>query len=107
MFRFKCGSNVFFFFAYKYAISVELKVNDEILRLRKGYVYPEEGFIKFYKLQNVTLSQSIFQKRRKLMSITFYTASGSETMYHISASEAYRLYNYALYKIESSTKSWM
>lgn len=95
------------FFSYKYALSVSLKVNDEVLRLRKGYVYPQESFIKFYKLQNVALTQSIFQKRRGLMSVRFYTASGSETMYHLPMQQAYNLYNYALYKIESSEKSWM
>lgn len=95
------------FFIYEFYLSVGLAVNSEMLILRKGWVYPSRVALKFYKLQDVKFSQSIFQKRRKLASITFYTAAGDEQMPHIPEGEALQLYNYALYKIESSEKEWM
>ncbi len=95
------------FFIYKYYKSVELSVNGEMLFLSKGWVYPSTLALKFFKLQNVTLSQSIFQKRRGLASITFYTAAGDETMPHIPLQEAREIYNYVLYKIQQDSRSWM
>lgn len=95
------------FFIFKFYRSVGLAVNPEMLILRKGWVYPSRVALKFYKLQDIKFSQSIFQKRRKLASITFYTAAGDEVMPHIPEEEALQLYNYALYKIESSEKEWM
>ncbi len=95
------------FFIYRYYHSVKLVLMPEVLELKKGWFYPSATYVKFYKLQNVKLKQSIFQKRRKLMSITFYTAAGDVTMPHLKAEEAKAIYNYCLYKIESSTQSWM
>lgn len=95
------------FFGYRYSKTVNLQLNQEVLVLRKGWVYPQSNILSFYKLQNVKLSQSIFQKRRKLMHLTFHTASGSLRMPHIPEAIAKELYNFALYKIESSNRSWM
>ncbi len=95
------------FFILKYYRSVKLNVNREMLFLTKGWVFPSTLALKFYKMQNVTLSQSIFQKRRGLASITFYTAAGDESMPHLPIKEAQEIYNYVLYKIQSDGRSWM
>lgn len=95
------------FFIWKYYHSVELSINRQMIFLQKGWVYPSTLALKFFKLQNVTLSQSIFQKRRGLASITFYTAAGDEVMPHIPLEEAREIYNYVLYKIESDSRGWM
>ncbi len=95
------------FFILKYYRSIKLSINREMLFLTKGWVFPSTLALKFYKMQNVTLSQSIFQKRRGLASITFYTAAGDETMPHLPMEEARELYNYVLYKIQSDGRSWM
>ncbi len=95
------------FFILKYYRSVKLSVNRDMLFLTKGWVFPSTLALKFYKMQNVTLSQSIFQKRRGLATITFYTAAGDETMPHLPIEEARELYNYILYKIQSDARSWM
>lgn len=95
------------FFIFKYYKSVGLAINKDTLITRKGWVFPSTGILKFYKLQNVQFVQSIFQKRRNLASVTFFTAAGSESMPHIPEGEARQIYNYVLYRIESSEKSWM
>ncbi len=95
------------FFVYRYCQSVQLNLMPEILEIKKGWFYPSVNYIKLYKLQNVKLKQSLFQKHRKLMNITFYTAAGDITMPHLTVDEAKTIFNYSLYKIESSDKNWM
>ncbi|MDZ7849006.1 MAG: PH domain-containing protein [Owenweeksia sp.] len=95
------------FFIYKYYQSVGLAINRDTLLLKKGWVYPGHQIVKFYKLQSVSWSQSIFQKRRGLASIHFYTAAGDLSMPHIPLGEAYQVYNYCLYKIETDKRGWM
>lgn len=94
-------------FIYRYYRSIKLSVQQEMFILQKGWVFPSTLYLKFYKLQNVKLRQSVFQKSRGLASLTFYTAAGDETMPHIPLQEAREIYNYSLYKIESSVQSWM
>ena len=91
----------------RYQKSVKLAVNPVGIRLKKGWIFPGTTLMEFYKLQNVKLSQSIFQKRRGLMSLAFHTAAGSEVMPHLPESFARELYDYCLYRIEVSDKSWM
>ncbi len=95
------------FFIYKYQKSISLKINKEDVILRKGWVYPSRLILQFYKLQDVEFSQSIFQKRRGLASVTFFTAAGDESMPHIPVETARVIYDYCVFKIESSRRSWM
>lgn len=95
------------YFIFRYYRSVGMAVNRDLVIIKKGWVFPEKLALKFYKLQDVRFSQSIFQKRRNLASITFYTAAGEEKMPHIPKQEALEVYNYCLYKIESSEEKWM
>lgn len=92
---------------HRYQQSVWLGINPSGLRFNKGWIFPNGAFIAYHKLQNVSLSQSIFQMRRGLATLQFYTAAGQEVMPHLSVNEAKALYNYCLYRIESSTEKWM
>jgi putative membrane protein len=95
------------YWVYQYQQSVQLRLNTAVIEIKKGWVFPSHVSMKHYKLQNVSLQQSIFQKRRNLATLTLHTAAGSEVMPHISYQAAITLYNYLLYKIESSDKGWM
>lgn len=95
------------FFIRKYFYSVFMMVSSEMLMLKRGWVYPVRVAMPLYKLQNVKLTQSIFQKQRNLASLTFYTAAGAEGFAHLPYHEAEELYNFLLYKIESSDRGWM
>lgn len=95
------------FFIKRYFYSVFMMVSSEMLILKKGWVFPGRVAIPLYKLQNVKLTQSIFQKRRNLASLTFYTAAGAEGFKHLPFEEAVELYDFLLYKIESTNKGWM
>ncbi|AEV31331.1 putative membrane protein [Owenweeksia hongkongensis DSM 17368] len=95
------------FFIKKYFFSVSMLVSSEMLILKKGWVFPSRVALPLYKLQNVKLTQSIFQKQRNLASVTFYTAAGVEGFKHLPFEEAVELYDFLLYKIEVEDRGWM
>ena len=94
-------------FSIKYASKLHLDVDLEVMRLHKGWLFPKTEVVKYYKLQSVTMRQNVFQKRRNVAHLDFYTASGSMRMSQLDAAVAVELYNYILYKIEDSDESWM
>ncbi|PTM04469.1 MAG: hypothetical protein DA405_07235 [Bacteroidetes bacterium] len=95
------------FFSYRYFLSYKVKVNPDFILIKRGWVFPSTLLIPNYKLQNISLKQSIFQKRRAVASLQLYTAAGGESISHLPYNEAYELYNYLLYCIESSKLKWM
>jgi putative membrane protein len=95
------------FFSFKYYKSVGVHWNAEMLTLNKGYVFPKTYFLKFFKMQNVSLRQSFLQKPRGLAHLVFHTAAGDLRMPHMPYETAKQLYDYMLYRIESSNESWM
>lgn len=91
----------------RYQRSVKMMVNPVAVHLHSGWFTRQTRILEYYKLQNVALSQSFFQRRRGLMSLHFYTASGQESMPHLPEGLARKLYDYCLYRIGSSRKPWM
>lgn len=94
-------------FAYKYACSMHLECNEDVIQLKKGWIFPKTEIIKYYKLQNLRLHQNVFQKKRKTVHLDFYTAAGNLRMWELNEGVAQELYNYILYKVESSNQNWM
>ncbi len=95
------------FFSYKYYKSVKLTWNEDLIILERGYIFPKRFIFNFYKLQNVALGQTFFQKPRKIMHLHLHTAAGDLRMPHIPQATAEALFTYILYKIETSNQSWM
>lgn len=96
-----------YLWVFHYYRSIEFRINQEIIEIKKGYVFPSMVSLAHFKLQNIQYRQSYFQRRRGLATLNFYTASGSESMPHLPEHLAKQLYNYLLYKIEDSQRSWM
>lgn len=94
-------------FIKRYFYSVSMMVSAEMLILKKGWVFPTRVAMPLYKLQNVQLTQSVFQKKRNLASLTLHTAAGTEAFKHIPYQEALELFDYLLYKIEVEDRGWM
>ncbi|MBI9035668.1 MAG: PH domain-containing protein [Bacteroidales bacterium] len=84
-----------------------LQINTEQIKTSSGTFGQKWTQIELFKLQNIQYNQSIFQKRKKLASLTIFTASGSISIPFIKDDLAKELYGYLLYKIESTEKSWM
>lgn len=95
------------FFIFQYYRSVNMAMNEHLVILRKGWVFPSSQMFKFGKMQDITFHQSFFQKRRRLASLRFHTAAGDARMMHIPENQAMEIYNYALYKIETYEGGWM
>ncbi len=81
--------------------------NKELLLIGKGRVETHVTYLPFFKVQNIKIKQTIFQKRRKVVNLVLQTASGKITLPCIEENRAITLYNYILYKVESSKESWM
>lgn len=95
------------FLSGKYFQHYQIKVSGDFVQIRRGWIFPSVVFIPNYKLQNLSLKQTIFQKRRNVASLSLYTAAGGETLLHLRKEEAQELYNYLLFCIESSREKWM
>tara|TARA_R110002050_G_scaffold52190_1_gene119372 strand:- start:11210 stop:12742 length:1533 start_codon:yes stop_codon:yes gene_type:complete len=102
-----CYLALVLFFSYRYFLSYKVKVNPDFTLIKRGWVFPTTLLIPNYKLQNISLKQSIFQKRRAIASLQLYTAAGGENISHLPYNEAHELYNYLLFCIESSKLKWM
>jgi len=91
----------------KYYQSILLKVYPEGLKISKGWIFPNTVDLKLFKVQNVELTQSIFQERRDLATVVIHTASGSFEVPFLKKPLAHSLTNFLLYKVEVSNKKWM
>ncbi len=82
-------------------------VSEEGIRTTQGIIGSSDILLKWYKVQSVKIKQSIFQKRRGLADIVFYTAGGAVSIPYIEFEKATQLKNYVLYKVEVSKEKWM
>ncbi|QOD60755.1 PH domain-containing protein [Polaribacter haliotis] len=81
--------------------------NDDLLLLGSGSIETHKTYLPFFKVQNVKLKQTIFQARKNVADIVFQTASGKIKIPCIQLENAQKIYNYTLFKVETSKKSWM
>jgi putative membrane protein len=95
------------FLAYKYGKSVVIDIQDDVVVVNKGWIFPQRFVLPLYKAQSVSFVQSIFLKRRKLATCIFYTASGSVSMRFLPEDTVKLLYNFILFRTESYRGSWM
>lgn len=90
-----------------YVKNYRLYFDRDALQVHSGVWGRSEKILQWYKIQKVTIQQSIYQKNKGLASITCYTAAGNIRIPFIKLEEANLLKNYALYKIESTARSWL
>ena len=81
-------------------------VNADALIRRKGLLDKQLDIFLLRKVQRVTLTQSRYQRRKALATLTFYLASGRVKLPYVALDRAETVRDYVLYKVESSTKSW-
>jgi putative membrane protein len=81
--------------------------NDDLLLVAQGTVETHKTYVPFFKVQNIALKQTIFQAKKNVADIVLQTASGKVKIPCISIEKAQQLYNYTLFKVETSQKSWM
>jgi putative membrane protein len=81
--------------------------NENILVLNSGSIETHRTYLPFFKVQNIQLKQTILQANREVVDVVFQTASGKIKIPCISMASAQEIYNYTLFKVETSIKSWM
>lgn len=84
-----------------------LSFSDELVKIGSGIIGTQTTYLEIYKIQSIRVSQSLFQKRRNLSSLTIYTASGSLKIKYLEAHHVRELTNFLMYKIESSHQEWI
>ena len=96
---------IIFFLAYKRR---GFRISESQLEITKGHISKTIYQLQNYKIQSVKFRQNILVKRRGLADVIIYSASGENlTVPYIPEKLAMNLYNFLLYKIESTEKSWM
>ncbi len=83
------------------------EINDELLKNNKGVFGNHREMVQLYKVQAVKISQSWYQRRKKLANIHLYTAAGAIKIPFITLEKAEALENFVLYKVESNDVNWM
>lgn len=83
------------------------KLSSSLLQVGSGAFETHLTFLPFFKIQNIKIKQTFFQKRYQVADVVFQTASGKIKIPCINEKIAIQIHNYTLYKVESSVKSWM
>ena len=105
----------FFFLLLPYAFWVNLVyqkrfrlyLSPEAFQINSGSWGKESQVAQWYKIQYVQLKQSIYQRHKQLATVVIHTAGGRIKIPYIEEELARMITNYALYKVESSTRSWI
>jgi putative membrane protein len=91
----------------KYVDTISLKTNGEVIQYSSGWLFTQRTLLMLYKVQSVKMSQSIFQEKRGTAHLTLFTAGGPLRLRFLPEELAQQLYDYFLYKVETSDQSWM
>ena len=83
------------------------KVSNQFLLTGKGMVETHTTYLEKFKVQNIKLKQTIFQRRSHVADVIFQTASGKIILPCIAYKDAMKLYNETLVEVQTNTKSWM
>jgi len=84
-----------------------LFVFEDMLYLKKGMLGETHTVMLLYKLQSVTVKQSIYQRQHALASMVLHTAGGNIYLNYLELADAQKLADLVLFKTESENKSWM
>lgn len=84
-----------------------LWVFDEEVLIRRGFLGEDYLLLQWYKLQSVSLKQSMYERRHELATLVLHTASGRIRVPFIPLATAQALFNYTLYQVERSQRPWM
>ena len=81
--------------------------DEELLLIGSGTIETHVTYLPFFKVQNIKLKQSYFQERKNIADVIFQTASGKIKIPCLSKDLALQIYNFTLFKVETSKQSWM
>ena len=85
----------------------KLQLHQDYLISSSGIFGTKHRMLEIYKMQSVKLSQSFYQWRKDLATVTMYTASGDVSIPFIPIDKAQEVRDYLLWRIESDHRGWM
>lgn len=95
------GTSIFYHKNWKFHLS------EKGVLTESGIFGTSFTLLKWYKIQSVKVRQSIYQRRKEVADLYFYTASGEVKIPYIPLEKALVIKNFVLYKVESSQENWM
>lgn len=93
--------------AFVFRRNFQLFVAPDALQVNSGIWGRETKIVRWYKIQQVFLKQSIYQRRKELATLQLSTAGGTITIPYIPLKLAQQIQDYALYEVERSARAWM
>lgn len=90
-----------FFSAAVYQRKFQLYTHPDALQIISGVWGKEVEVLKWYKIQVPEIKRSLYQRRTGLATVKLHTAGGVVTIPYIDYELALKIYNWALYKVES------
>lgn len=98
---------LFYFWTGSYYQSIRASLSDQFLTIERGYIFRSFTKMEVHKVQNITIKQSLFQKRRNVYNVVVHTAAGSKTIPYLPSNDALLLTNKLLYLVEHQNLAWM
>lgn len=93
--------------AYAFRRNFRFYIGREALQVDSGTWGRKTQIVKWYKGQQITLRQSIYQRAHALATLQLSTAGGTITIPFIPLELAQQIRDYALYEVEKSDTPWM
>lgn len=93
--------------AFLYKKKFQLSTSSEALLINESVWGIGKLLLKWYKIQNVYLNQSLHQRSKNLATIVLDTSGGAVKIPYIALAAAQAIMNYSLYQIEHENKRWM
>lgn len=81
--------------------------NKDMLVIGSGQIATSTTYFEHFKLQHIKMKQTFFQNKKDVVNMVIQTASGKIILPCVKTSKAIEMYNFMLYKSETSTKKWM
>ena len=98
---------MFYFLVHKKFKKRFYTLSEELLLTGKGLIETHHTYFELFKVQNVKMKQTIFQEKKDVVDLVLQTASGKIRIPCVKVDRANEIYNYLLYKVETSNESWM
>lgn len=83
------------------------EVSEEGLRTNSGVITRSHVLIQWYKIQGVRIRQGLYQQRKDVADLIFYTAAGSVSIPYIELEKAKMLRDFVIFKTEIDNRKWM
>lgn len=96
-----------YFTSVRFHRNWKVQINKEGILTEYGLIGKNYTLLQWYKIQSVSIKQSIYQQRNSVADVYFYTAAGSVKVPYFPLDKALIIKDYVLYKVETDERDWM